>query len=92
MALRAGRLGGDSELTDEGHEFARRLKQFAREHLPLDSEPCRLWIASTKAARQNPALQPTTDHDSGIEGVRKSVLDISGNKPVCEHLVVYAQL
>jgi broad specificity phosphatase PhoE len=46
-----GKLGGDSDLTESGREYARRLGDFARKELPLETETCRLWIPGTRAAR-----------------------------------------
>jgi broad specificity phosphatase PhoE len=46
-----GKIGGDSGLTPAGVEYARRLAQFAKEHIAVDEgslkeRPCRLWTST----------------------------------------------
>ena len=47
-----GKLGGDSPLTEKGEAYAKRLGDFVRKELPLETEACRLWLPGTRAARQ----------------------------------------
>mmetsp|Transcript_100993 Transcript_100993/g.289970 ORF Transcript_100993/g.289970 Transcript_100993/m.289970 type:complete len:572 (+) Transcript_100993:166-1881(+) len=49
----AGRIGGDSDLTEMGERYALALKEFAEERICVDSEtrkaiPARLWTSTLK--------------------------------------------
>jgi broad specificity phosphatase PhoE len=53
-----GKIGGDSGLTPSGIEYARRLAQFAKEHIALETNgtgkerPCRLWTSTLRRTKE----------------------------------------
>lgn len=57
-----GKIGGDSGLTPAGVEYARRLAQFAKEHIAgadggensngKKERPCRLWTSTLRRTRE----------------------------------------
>jgi broad specificity phosphatase PhoE len=64
-----GKIGGDSGLTAAGVEYAKRLAQFAQEHIGRDDKnggkerPCRLWTSTLRRTKETVQYVEHTSFD-----------------------------
>lgn len=56
------RIGGDSPLTEDGHEFARRLKDFITKEIPNSEDELCVWSSTMKRAVQTSESIPCVQY------------------------------